>query len=155
VLALLVALVTVVTAMIHAVFWALDRDSATSVILTKFDTDTVSLLAWNSGRRPSSVVKCTLEFGAFPYEDTELALSDNTERTMIPPTSASINGVPLKFRLPRLTRRCRARKTTAEAALRVDIEESNNRKMLRLPLSVADIGVIRDKKNFHQVDPCE
>lgn len=141
--------------MIHAVFWALDRGSATSVILTKFDTGSITLLAWNSGRKPSSVVKCTLEFGPLPYEDMELALVDNTERTMIPPTSASIEGIALKFRLPPLTAQCGARKKTVDAALRVDIEESNGRKMLRLPLSAADIGVIRDKERFHQVDPCK
>jgi hypothetical protein len=155
VLTILVAVLTAFTAFFQVITWHRDRDSATSVIMTKFDTDTISLLAWNSGRAPSTVVKCMLEFGPLTYEDMRLVPVDDSMRMIIPPTTASINGVALKLRLPTLTKRCTARRNTGEPAVRVDVEESNGPKMLRLPLSMADIGVIRDKKNLLQVDPCK
>jgi len=159
VLSLLVALVSAIWPATSALSYFLDRNSRTSLMVTSIGTNTISLYAWNSGRKPSRVTKCVLDFGSFPYETVEVELYDKT-KSIVPASGlapAPINGTAFDLRLQPLRRRCTGAPSDPNASLLCDVQESNDdHNMQRVQFSEPVISdLIVKKKQLGQVLPCE
>jgi hypothetical protein len=149
----LTALVAVGSALITAAFWYRDYDSTTSVLVTHLNTSTGKMLCyvWNTGRKPSRVMRSALKFGSFPYKDGDFESGDPT-KTIIQPAGA----VLLELKLDRLTRRCTEARDIDKMGLWFEIQESNRSRAIKVPVSLSDItNVVLYKKAIDKVDECD
>lgn len=157
VLVLLIALISLISPTISGIFWALSYNSSTSAIITSFDTNAASIYLWNTGRKPSRVERCFLDFGKLPYQRMELEIVDRAH-SFIPVGSDSASaGIPLKLSLRHLRTRCPGEKQLMSAAtLLVNVRESNDRlNPQQLHLSEGDVEKIGVKATVEGADPCK
>jgi predicted nucleic acid-binding Zn ribbon protein len=73
--ALLAGIIGVVSAVLPAVSYFLERDSHTRFKVTSSDKDHVVLKAWNTGRKPSTLLSYRLIFNGLPDKEMTLDLS--------------------------------------------------------------------------------
>jgi hypothetical protein len=161
VVALFAALIGVISALIPAVSYFLDRDSHTTFKVTSSDKDHVVLKAWNTGRKPSTLIGYRLIFNSLPAKEMilDLSHSDKLEaKNVIAP------GTPVKIALTNplptmIPQRRRGKQYTQpefddlrkkplsdlSMTLEIDVEESNDAGSgdlcpLFLPLSLMEYG---------------
>jgi len=161
VIALFAAFIGVISAVIPAFSYFLERDSHTRFKVTSSDKDHIVLKAWNTGRKPSTLVGYRLIFNKLPDKEKMLDLShtDKLEaRNVIAP------GAPVKIALTNLSpemilERRRGKQyapseiielrkkplSDLSMTLEIDVEESNDAGTgsfwpLPVPGSLSEIG---------------
>ncbi len=127
-LALLTAIISVITSAITAGSWACYHHSHTSATVISDATAGISVYVWNVGRNPSVVLTCTLRYSGASDEDIELELDRQT--TLIPAEGHSI--VPL-IKIPKPKNPAAVRAATL--ILRVQESNGHPKDLQPLPLS--------------------
>jgi hypothetical protein len=78
VLALIVALVAVISPAVTALLYLFDRPSNTTIKVSGADDKGIYVKVWNTGKQPSTLLGYHLRFGGqFPIPDMELGLSNS------------------------------------------------------------------------------
>jgi len=149
VLALLIALFSVLTTTIPAVSNFLDRHSNTSIKVTGSDANTIFVKVRNSGRQPSELVSYQLHFGDVKIEDAELILGQIDQQpsdTVIKP------GDPVKIGLTtRIGQELQLKpKLGGGAYTEREIEEQLHKATVELDVRVQESG---DEAGNHQTRP--
>ncbi|HXH37269.1 MAG TPA: zinc ribbon domain-containing protein [Thermoanaerobaculia bacterium] len=142
VVALVAAFIGVISAVIPAVSYFLERNSHTRFKVTGSSKTEIYLKAWNTGRKPSTLLDYRLRFDRLPLPKKEVMLELNSNdkeeaRNVIAP------GAPVRLRLSRVTpdtipmerrsnqctpqERRRMFLRNSPMTLEIDVEESNDR----------------------------
>jgi hypothetical protein len=127
-LALLAALISVITSAVTLVSWTAYHNSHTSAVVVSDTTSGILLYVWNTGRNPSAIVECTLTYAGAKTETFPVEVEKET--ALIPREGHSF----VKIAVPKPTKRP---VTSATVFLRV--QESNGQR---------DLPVLRLSNDF-------
>lgn len=134
-LSLVLAVIAVLSAVIPATFYVLDRHSKTAFTVTYADADTIYVSVSNTGRRPSTVRRYRLEFGGLPIEKAPLKPVEGDKRMGVIGTGIERIGLTTSGLLPKKKTGTQQyyTKTEIESLLKdavvtlwIDVEESNS-----------------------------
>jgi predicted nucleic acid-binding Zn ribbon protein len=129
-LSLLISLVAVFPPAITAITYFRDYDSHTYAILTNADANAIDLYVWNTGRKPSAILTCVLNFGDVPIQNAELDPVDRT-KVVVPPNGYTT----IKLTIPELKKEAKPIPPNTHKELWIEVEESSNpHHVLRIPL---------------------
>lgn len=136
-LALLTALISVVTSAITALSWSCYHQSHTSAMVISGTTAGISLYVWNTGRNPSVVTTCTLRYTGASNEDIPIELDPKT--ALIPAEGQSI--IPLN----EIPKPHEAAVQAATLLLKVQESDGDQRDLPPLKLSDAFLTQVRNR----------
>lgn len=130
-LALLTALIAIITPAITAVSWLRHYQSNTSAVFVSAGPDKILVYVWNTGRNPSAVLKTRLLYTGAPLQDADLDPA-TWAQALIKQNGHSI--LDLTIREPRMkpaVSQCKC----ASARVVVDVQESDgSRSTHEIPL---------------------